>query len=169
MNRTDAIAQFNKITKVFITTLGMVEDLSMLNHDFYLYKTVSIDLQNETIEGNYDDFKVVSIFNQPLLVTEDTLNGFAREKILEKYPLEIQLSIIGSTIERIADTVGIECDDLKEMNEYINEVKRENKIRKQFYSSNSDYKYKSSEDFAKEMQEKHEGGIQEYETITVRI
>jgi hypothetical protein len=162
MNRVDALAQFNKINKVFIMILSCPSNMELLNHDMYLYKQVSIDKDKEKIIGNYDDFRIVSIDDEPMEITEDTLNLLAREKIVERYPIENQLTIIGRLLEQLADASAIECEDLKEMNDYIAEVKRVNKIRKEFYAANPDYRYVSTEEFQRLLDDKYEGGIQEY-------
>lgn len=169
MAKVKALAQFNKINKSFITILGMVDDLSLLNNINYLYREVDIDVDQEKIEGDYDTFQIVSVNSGPLLITEGTLNALAREKIVEVYSLESQLSIIAETLERVADVVGVECEQLKEMNDFIQEVKRANQIRKDFYSSNSDYQYQSTEDVQNLLNQKYEGGIREYEGTIASI
>lgn len=162
LNRTEALAQFNKITKVFITILQKV-DVSWLNNDFYLYREINIDPIKEKVIGTYDNFEIVSIEDQPLAITEDGLNALAREKILKKYPIEEQLTIIEKTLEILASTAGIDYSELKEMNEYIAEIKRANGIRKDFYANDSDYQYTSTEDMEQLLSLQHEGGIMDYE------
>jgi len=78
--------------------------------------------------------------------------------------METQLSIIENLLERLADNAGIECEDLKEMNDFINEVRRVNGVRKDFYQNSDDYTYKSSEDLDAEIEEQYQGGIYEYGT-----
>lgn len=163
INRIEAIAQFNKITKVFITVLQKVEDISWLNNDFYLYKEISIDTLKEKVVGTYDNFQIVSIADQPLEITENGLNALARAKILKKYPIEKQLTVIEKTLERIAQASGVDHSELREMNEYIEEIKRANGIRKEFYAADSDYEYMSTEQMEQILLQQHEGGIMEYE------
>jgi DNA-binding Lrp family transcriptional regulator len=162
MNRVKALAQFNKLNKMFTTIIGMVENVSMLNHDLFLYKEINIDLDKEKVVGNYDNFEIINIQNAPLEITEDSLNLIAREKILNEYPIERQLSILGSILEKVAISAGVDCDDLKEMNDFINEIRRVNGVRKEFYASNPDYKYMSTEEFNEMIEKMYEGGIQEY-------
>jgi len=163
LERTTALAQFNKLNGKFTTVLGMVEDISMLNHNFYDYRKVEIDLYNETVVGNYDNFEIVNINEGNLEITEDMLNQLARDKIVKEYPIERQLTVLGKTLEKIADSLSLEdIDDIKEMNDYINEVKRVNSIRKEFYKNNPDYDYKSTEDLDRLISEKYEGSIQAY-------
>lgn len=162
ITRQPALAQFNKINKKFITVLSMVEDKSLLNHDFYDYQEVDIDPFNETIRGDYSDFKIVNINEQPLEITEDMLNDLARNKILKEYPIEKQLTLLENVLEKLVDQTGIEAEELKEMNDYIAEIKRTNAIRKQFYADNPDYDYKSTEELDALIEEKYEGSIQAY-------
>jgi len=169
LNKTRCLAQFNKLNKMFTTLLGVVEDPSLLNQELYLYKEVLIDTNQETIIGTYDNFEIVNYHDMPMEVTEESLNRLAREKILEVYPMEKQLSILGTLLEKIAETSNIECEELKEMNDFINEVKRVNNIRKEFYASNPDYKYYSKEEFDNFLTKTYEGGIQEYGQWVNRI
>ena len=161
MNRQPALAQFNKLNGKFTTVLGLVEDQSLLNHDLYQYREIEIDFDNENVRGTYDSHEIYDINEKPLM-TEDALNTLARNRITDKYPLEDQLSILGSAIERIADSAGIEVEELKEMNDFIVEVRRANGIRKEYFKNNSQVEYKSTEDIDSEIAEKYEGAIQEY-------
>ena len=161
MNRETALAQFNKLNKKFTTVLGMVDDVSLLNHDLYLYREIEIDLDNENVRGDYDNYEIYDVNATPLM-TEDALNTLARNRITDKYPLEDQLSILGSAIERLADNAGIEAEDLKEMNDFIAEVRRANGIRKEYFRNNPQIEYKTTEDIEAEIAEKYEGAIQEY-------
>jgi hypothetical protein len=161
MNREIALAQFNKLNKKFTTVLGMVDDVSLLNNDLYLYREVEIDLENENVRGDYDNYEIYDVNATPLM-TEDALNTLARNRITDKYPLENQLSILGSAIERLADNAGIEAEDLKEMNDFITEVRRANGIRKEYFRNNPQVEYKTTEDIESEIAEKYEGAIQEY-------
>ena len=161
MNRQSALAQFNKLNKKFTTVLGMVDDVSLLNHDLYLYREIEIDFDNENVRGDYDNYEIYDVNATPLM-TEDALNTLARNRITDKYPLEDQLSILGSAIERLADNAGIEAEDLKEMNDFIAEVRRANGIRKEYFRNNTQIEYKTTEDIEAEIAEKYEGAIQEY-------
>lgn len=162
LNRIEALAQFNKITKVYITVLQKVE-VSWLNNDFYLYREVTIDPVREKIIGTYDNFEIVSMDDQSLTITEDGLNALAREKILKKYSIETQLTIIERTLEKMASVMNIDYAELKEMNDYIEEIKRSNGIRKEFYANDIDYDYVSTEDMEQRLLLQHEGGIMDYE------
>lgn len=163
MNRVNAHAQFNKLNKKFTTVLGEVPDKSLLNHELFLYHDIEIDLYEETVQGDYDNYTIVAISELPELVTEDSINQLAKEKILKKYPLEKQLTIIGTMLEQLADSAGIDATDVKDMNDYIGEIRRANAIRKEFFANNPDYQYMSTEDVEAEINELQEGGINDYE------
>jgi len=163
ITRITALAQFNKLNNMFTMVLGTVPDMSLLNHDYYLYKEIEIDIDNETVVGTYDNFSIVNIHEQPLEINEDMLNELARNKIVKEYPIEKQLTIIGNTIERLADAAGVDSTDIKIMNDYINEIKRANAIRKQFYANSTEYNYKSTEELDEMIATKYEGSIQAYE------
>lgn len=161
MNRQSALAQFNKLNKKFTTVLGMVDDQSLLNHELYLYREIEIDLDNENVRGDYDNYTIYDV-NETPVITEDALNNIARNRIIDKYPLEIQLSILGSVLETLADNAGVAAEDLKEMNDFIAEVRRANGIRKEYFRNNTQVEYKSTEDIDNEIAEKYEGAIQEF-------
>lgn len=167
-DRVPALAQFNKVTKVFVMILQRPDDISGLNHDFYLYREIEIDRDKEKVIGNYDNFRVAAIEHEPLEINEDALNTLAREKILKRYPMHDQLTILGLTLEKIADSVGIECEDLKEMNDFISEVRRLNGLRKEFYASDPAYRYMSTEEFEELFVARREGGVMQYEPTAFR-
>jgi hypothetical protein len=162
LNKTPALAQFNKINGLFTMVLGKVSDVSKLNHEFYFYREIEIDIHNEIVVGNIDNFQIVSIHSQPLEIRENSLNLYAREKIIEEYPLERQLTILGLTLEKLVDAAGIEAEDLKDMNEFIAEVKRINGVKKEFFAQSPDYRYISTDDQEQIIQEKYQGAISEY-------
>lgn len=162
LNRIPALAQFNKLNGLFTMVLGKVDDLTMLNHEFYEYKEIEIDINNEEVVGTIDNFDIVNIHDQPLEVTEDSLNLYAREKIVEAYPLEKQLTILGQTLAKLTAAAGIEAEDLDQMNDFISEVRRVNGLKKQFYAENPDYRYVSTEDLEEIINKKYEGAIKEY-------
>lgn len=161
MNRVTALAQFNKLNRKFTTVLGMVDDISLLNNDLYLYRQIDIDIDQENVRGDYDNYTIYDVNATPLM-TEDALNTLARSRITDKYPLENQLSILGAAIESIADNAGVAVEALKEMNDFITETRRANGIRKTYFAANSQVDYKTTEDIEAEIAEKYEGAIQEY-------
>lgn len=167
--RTPGLAQFNKLNKVFITVLGLVEDVSLLNHDHYLYQEVLIDTAHEKVIGTYDDYQIVNIAEQPVEVFEAYLNDLAAEKILAKYPVRQQVNVIASLLERIADNMGIECEELKDMNDFIKEVRHANTLRKEFYESNPDYQYISKQAFEEIYAQKLEGGIADNAAVVASL
>lgn len=169
LNRVQALAQFNKLNGQFTMIMQLVDDMSMLNHDYYHYHNIEIDVDNEKVIGTYDNFTIVNVHDQPLEINEDSLNLYAREKIIEVYPLEKQLTIIGKMLEKLADIASVEANDLKEMNAFIDEVKRVNDLKKQFYSENSDYKYISTEELEAIIAKKYEGAINEYGESIVQV
>lgn len=164
-NREPVVIQFNKLNGVFTGAHARVPDKSILNHDLFLYHDGVMDVDKETVVGDYYNFKIVPLDSLPRRVTEDELNTLARAKILEAYPMEMQLSIIGQLLEKLADANAIECDDLKDMNDYISEVRRVNRLRKEFFAANPDYQYITTEELDDMINKQMEGGIQQYATV----
>lgn len=162
MQRVDMIAQFNKLNKKFITLLGWFPDISLLNHDHYLYKEVVIDPESEKIVGDFDDFKIELIANLAQEVYEHHMDTLAREKILSKFPIEKQLNVIAEAVEKLLIASGENANDLAEMRDYINEVRRVNEARKKYFEESEDFDYVSKEKLDRELGEKYIGGINGY-------
>lgn len=155
------IAQFNKMNNEFITLMQKV-DMSWLNHDNYLYVEVEIDPDYEKIVGDYENFEVKKLIDLPREITEHEMDHLAREKIVGKYPIEKQLNILAQTLEIISDRMGINNDELKEMNSYIDEVRRVNNVRKDFFERSDEFEYISSEEIERRLNKKYEGAISGY-------
>ena len=156
------VAQFNKMNKEFITLIGGVKDISGLNHEHYLYSFVTIDEQSEKIVGNYDNFEVKKLVDMPREITEYEMDMLAHEKIVGKYPITKQLNILAQTLESISDRMGVNNDELKEMNAFIDEVRRVNDVRKQFFSTSNDFEYISDDELDDRISKKYAGGISGY-------
>lgn len=163
LNRKSRLAQFNKLTREFITFIEPI-NTSFLNHKNYVYSdVVLVDEENETLVGNADQWEIKLISELPFEVKENELNALARERILRSYPIENQLTIIGQTLEKVAEKAGIDSEELKSMNDFVEEIRRVNKLRKKFYSESPDYNYVSSEDFENRIERKYRGAIDEFE------
>lgn len=155
------IAQFNKMNKEFITLMQKV-DMSWLNHDNYLYAEVEIDPEHEKIVGNADNFEVKKIIDLPKEISENEMDILAREKIIGKYPIEKQLNVLSNTLQAISDRMGINNDELKEMTAYIDEVRRVNNVRKEFFNKSEEFEYISDEEAERRRNKKYEGAISGY-------
>ena len=163
---SNALAQFNKITNSFIMVLQKPDDMSILNTEHYNYIEIDIDPVLQTIVGDYNNFNIVNIDNMPVQIDEDALNILARDRIIKEYPIERQLTILGTVLEKLADSAGIEVNELKDMNDFIAEVKRNNSIRKQFYANSPDFEFKTTEELDEIDANKYEGGILANERVT---
>lgn len=163
---SNALAQFNKITNSFIMVLQKPDDMSILNTEHYNYIEIDIDPVLQTIVGDYNNFNIVNIDDMPVQIDEDALNILARDRIIKEYPIERQLTILGTVLEKLADSAGIEANELKDMNDFITEVKRNNSIRKQFYANSPDFEFKTTEELDEIDANKYEGGILANERIT---
>lgn len=159
MNRVGRLLQFNKSNGEFITTLEQVPS-DWLNHELYHYTDViNIDEENEVVVGTWDNFEIVAKSEQPFEISEDALNQLARERITREYPIESQLNIIGGVLERVAEANGVDCEELKAMNDMVSEIRRTNALRKEFFASNPEYTYVSSSDAKSVLEKKYAGVI----------
>lgn len=162
MKKVEMIAQFNKLNKKFITLLGYIPDISLLNHENYLYREVLIDPENEALIGNYDEFSIELIAEQPQEIYEHHMDSLAKEKIVSRYPIEKQLNVIAESLEKLLKASGDNSTELTEMRDYINEVRRVNEARKKYFEESEEFDYISDEKLDREINEKYIGGINGY-------
>jgi hypothetical protein len=172
-----ALIQFNKITGEPVAEMMWV-DPETLNNDFFVYREVMFDFQNDMVVGTADNFEIKNKLEMPIVMTEEQLDAAARDKITKEYPVIQQVNIVGTAILKLEEQLrdltaalkerfGMEFDlssataQLVEMRNYIDEVKRANTIRKTFYQESPDYEYISYEAAAAAEARRLEGGLHE--------
>lgn len=159
--KSKVLLQFNKITGALVGVLSWVEP-ETLNQDFFDYETIEeYDFENDEVVGNYPDYKVVDRRTLPSVMYEESLDAIARDKITKKYPVIQQVNILGRAILKLSEALGIEQDELIEMRDYIEEVKRVNAVQKAFYQESPDYEYISYEESEARQADQMEGGLHE--------
>lgn len=154
------LVQFNKVNGTIITHMGWI-DPETLNNDYYLYEEVELDPSTETVVGSYGNLQVVKIAEQPLTITEVGLNALAAAKITKEYTVEDQLNIMARLLQKLAETNGVEHEELAEMIDYIDEVRQANALRKESYAASADYNYISDEQAQATVEQQLEGGLHE--------
>lgn len=155
-----ALAQFNKISGALTGVLNWVES-DVLNHEYFVYREIEFDFETDVVVGTVEDYEVVARDSLPEEIRESTLNLQAQQRITKEYPVVRQINILAEAVAKIGEATGVELEELHEMLDYIDEVLRENKIRKSFYESNNGFIYKSDEDLAREEAAQLEGGLHE--------
>lgn len=155
-----ALAQFNKISGALVSIMQYV-DPERLSHEYFLYKEIEFDFENDILVGTYSDFKIIPKDQAPIVITEPSLDAMARDKITKRYPVIQQVNILGRAIMKLSEHLGIEQDEMEEMLDYIAEVKHANKLRKEYYQENPNYEYKSQADLDAEEAARLEGGLHE--------
>lgn len=167
LNTVRALAQFNKVSGAFICFLSYV-DPSTLDHTYFTYTEVYVDIEKQTVKGKYPSFQIVTVAEQPTPVYERVLNAKCRDKIMKEYALETQIDILRSIVQQLAEIAskakGVTINDLamlQEMNAYIDEVKQSNKVLKASYQNRDDYQYISMADENRQTEEQMEGGLHE--------
>jgi hypothetical protein len=159
--KSKVLLQFNKITGALVGILSWVEP-ETLNTVFFDYVTVEeFDFENDEVVGNYPDFKVVDRRTLPSVMYEESLDAIARDKITKKYPVIQQVNVLGTAILKLSEALGIDQEELIEMRDYIDEVKRVNAVQKAFYQESPDYEYVSIEDQEAREADQMEGGLHE--------
>lgn len=154
------LAQFNATSGAYVNCIGVVP-LSYLNTDHYKYVEVEIDVVTQRIEGVYDNFKIVDIATAKTKIYETQINNLCKEKIYKRFQPEVQLDILRVALAEIATKLGIESEALLDMNDYIDDVKRANKVLKQSYIANPDFEFISIEQEQAETEAKLDGGLHE--------
>lgn len=158
--KSRCLAQFNKITGELVSVLTWVEP-ETLNNDYFVYDEVMFDFSNDEIIGTYGSHQVVDKKVLPEVITEEQLDIMARDKITKEYKVVRQVNILGRAILKLSEAAGIEQDELQEMLDYIQEVKKANAIRKEYYKESPLFTYKSYQDLEDENMRRLEGGLHE--------
>lgn len=157
------LAQFNRASGAFITLMDDL-DIKTLDSTYYVYVRVKVDPEYHTIQGKYPNHTIVEIDELPLRVFERVVNASCKEKITKEYSEYTQLDRIRSVVQAIADHLGEDftgLQELREMNAYIDEVKRANKALKRSYMSNPEFEFVTIEQENTENNERIEGGMHE--------
>lgn len=162
-SRAPAILQFNKLSGEFLNAFRTPDnDISTLGgHDFFTFVVDDYSLTEDIIVGKYPDYKVVSQKDLPTKMFEETMDIQVQNKITKRYKLVDQVNIISAAILKIAEVTGVELPELTEMRDYIDEVKRANKVRRDFYKESPDYEYISIEDEVSRLEGQLDGGVHE--------
>ena len=154
------LAQFNAASGAFVTCLSDIP-LEYLNTTHFKYAKVEIDLALEKVVGVYDNFKVVKIADEPTEVYESMVNELCKQKIFKRFAVEVQLDILRNAIAKVLEAAGIEDEALADMNDYIDEVKRANKVIKQSYIDNPDFKFITIKEAQEIEEQRLDGGLHE--------
>lgn len=154
------LAKFNAYSGVFLTCMGVV-DLAYLNTDNYTYVEVEIDPITQTIIGTDSSFTIVDKASTKTKIYESHVNELCKTKIYKRFQLEVQLDILRNVLAVIAEKVGVEDESLLDMNDYIDNVKRANKVLKQSYIDNPDFEFITIEQEAVEQESQLDGGLHE--------
>lgn len=154
------LAKFNAYSGAFLTCMGVV-DLAYLNTDNYTYVEVEIDPITQMVVGTKDNFQIVDKATAKTKIYESQVNTLCKTKIYKRFQLEVQLDILRNVIAEIAEKVGVENESLMDMNDYIDDVKRANKVLKQSYIDNPDFEFITIDQEAAEQEAKLDGGLHE--------
>lgn len=164
MDKKKVFLQFNKTSGVFVTTISGITSDSILNKEFYNYIEVEMDVNKQIVQGTYDDFKIIDKSKLPPRVYESHLNKLCHEKITKEYPYVKQIDVMRTVLEELVKSSKIDgkiIEEFDEMNSYINEIKRRNKVIKESYKNSKGHQYISIAKQNEESEKKLEGGIHE--------
>jgi hypothetical protein len=158
---TNAWAQFNKITGVFT---GIFQDvpIEMLNHEYFNYISIEININTQKVVGTFDNFSIVNIVDEPAPAYEIALDNAAQAKIDKVYSIYDRLDMQEKILKLICDTVGVEDFNFNEMLSYIEEVKKNNLLFKESLMNDPTYTYISRAQQREVMNAQLEGGLHEF-------
>lgn len=158
--KSTMLAQFNSTSGAYINTIGVVP-LEWLDTEHYDYVEIEIDVQTQKVVGFKDNFKITDIATSKTRIYETMVNNQCKEKIYARFHLEVQLDLLRDVVTKLADKAGLLHEDLADMNDYIDGVKRANKVLKQSYISNPDFEFVTIEQELAETEARLDGGLHE--------
>lgn len=161
--KKNVLLAFNKITFAF---LGVIEanhiELREEEHEYLIYKKVSMDLSKESWIGDYSTGSIVEKEKQIVEVFEETLNKKAMEKIRSQVDYYKQINILIAIIdyliigEPVPEKLIIEY---KEAKSFIADIRMRNERYKQAYEQSETHTFVSLNEQDKMTNEQLEGGI----------
>lgn len=154
------LAKFNAFSGAFITCQGVI-DLQFLNTTNYTYVEIEIDPITQKVVGTKDNFQIVDKATAKTQIYETQVNNLCKAKIYKRFQLEVQLDIIRQAVAELCEKCGVENEALLDMNDYIDDVKRANKVLKQSYIDNPDFEFITIEMEQAEQEAQLDGGLHE--------
>lgn len=184
--KTQVWLQFNKVNGAFVMVLSGDLDVGTLNQEFFTYAQAEFDFENDVVVGTADNYQIVAKTDLPEEIYESHLDSLARDKITKVYPVIQQVNLVGKATvaldqnivaigERLDKLVALLGEsealpplalqsvtaELVEMQNYIDEVKQANALRKQYYQESDAHEYISDEAVQARMDAVLEGGLHE--------
>ena len=136
--KTEAWAQFNKITGVFTGVYQKVP-LETLNQEYFDYVEIEIDTETQRVVGNKDDFKIVNRADEPQVIHEIAMNNQAQGKIDKEYSIYKRLEIIDQVLAELCKKLEVDVPEFVEMRDYIDEVQHPNELIKEAIANDPAY------------------------------
>jgi hypothetical protein len=160
-DNTNAWAQFNKITGVFT---GVFQDvpIEMLNHDYFNYVEIEININTQKVVGTFDNFSIVNIVDEPAPAYEIALDNAAQAKIDKVYSIYTRLDMQERVLKLLCEKVEVDDYEFNEMLSYIEEVKKNNQLFKESLMNDPTYTYISRAQQQEMMNAQLEGGLHEF-------
>jgi hypothetical protein len=162
--KSEAWASFNKITGVFCGISQKV-DIKKLNHEFFDYRAVNIDIGSEEIIGTLDDFKIVKISEQPQPIYETSLDNAMYAKMDRVCKVYKRLEIIEKACLNLSKTLNVPNEDLEELCSLISEIRHVNELTKKDFETDTEFNYISIQQELEDFDAEMEGGLHEFAGI----
>lgn len=168
-DKVKVLLMFNRTSEVFLQSVGYLPldafDAKSREHTIFVEAEMgTYDVVVSNTPGKQptlSDWKIVPKEEAPQVITEDHLNSKVAYKITERYPVTEQINILARAIKKLAEKYGQELNELEEMLDYIDLVKRTNRAHKEALIESPDVIYKSREDLDAEKAHRYAGGLHE--------
>lgn len=159
-------AQFNKINGKPVSLIA-TDNPEYLDHEKYEYVECYGCPYTDRLIGTIDDFTLLPEEEGDMIITERMLNEQAIDRVVKQYKLIDQVNILRNMVIKLCEAAGESVTDseefsaLFEMHDYIDEILRVNKTKKDYYANAEGFEYVSNERQEKEFDESLEGGIRD--------
>ena len=162
------ILVFNKFTGQYIgLTYGTEEmalDESACDATHFKYKTVEMNPETETWEGDCDNGRVIAIANQATVITETELDADCQDKIFREYRYYHQINAIYGVLDQLIAAAGIDealLTEYRSMRTYIERIVENNNRYKEAYAQQAGYEYRDKTREREVLNAQLEGGLHE--------
>lgn len=162
-DRQPALLFFNKANGIWLNAIPYVDPQTLGGHDHLTFVAADMSMTEDTVIGEYPDFKVIAKSDIPPTVTESQLDAAMSAKITVRYPVVQQVNVLGRALLKLAEIHGItaELSELNEMLSYIDLCKDNNRTQKEFYRESTEYSYITNAELADLESSRFEGGLHE--------
>jgi len=126
-----------------------------LNTEYFMYKTVEMDPDTETWEGDINTGRIVALAEQPQEIRESEVDAATQERIFQKYKYYKQLNIIFGIMDQLIDInnpettstyADLDTTEYEAFKAYLTQMRLDLEAEKQGYIDDPAFRYISKEE-----------------------